>query len=158
MEMCDYTATAGFAHPFCIPPFFQLVFSTSARCLVSCLSSSALKAPPFLGSWASSPPSCLQVSIFNFLCSCYPENAVVRHRSSFLPSFPETDLGASYGTAKSTVGLCSMGVMHPSRVMKQLIAVIMAGILGIYGLITAILLISASTIPSCRSPSPPPEF
>jgi len=29
-----------------------------------------------------------------------------------------TDLGAAYGTAKSGVGICSMGVMHPGLIMK----------------------------------------
>lgn len=28
------------------------------------------------------------------------------------------DLGAAYGTAKSGVGICSMGVMHPGLIMK----------------------------------------
>ena len=29
-----------------------------------------------------------------------------------------TNLGAAYGTAKSGVGICSMGVMHPGLIMK----------------------------------------
>lgn len=45
-----------------------------------------------------------------------------------------TDLGAAYGTAKSGVGIASMGIMHPTEVMKNIVPVIMAGILGIYGL------------------------
>jgi len=28
------------------------------------------------------------------------------------------NLGAAYGTAKSGVGICSMGVMHPGLIMK----------------------------------------
>jgi V-type H+-transporting ATPase proteolipid subunit len=47
-------------------------------------------------------------------------------------------LGSAYGTAKASVGIASMGIMSPDDVMKQLIPVIMAGILGIYGLIVAI--------------------
>ena len=51
-----------------------------------------------------------------------------------------TDLGAAYGTAKSGVGVSSMGVMKPDLVMKSIIPVVMAGILGIYGLIVAVVI------------------
>lgn len=44
-------------------------------------------------------------------------------------------LGAAYGTAKSGVGVANMGVLHPDVVMKSIIPVVMAGVLGIYGLI-----------------------
>jgi len=50
------------------------------------------------------------------------------------------NLGAAYGTAKSGVGICAMGIMKPSSIIKGVIPVIMAGILGIYGLIVAIIL------------------
>ncbi|KAJ4456284.1 putative V-type proton ATPase 16 kDa proteolipid subunit [Paratrimastix pyriformis] len=50
------------------------------------------------------------------------------------------NLGSSYGTAKAGVGVCAMGVLHPQLVMKSTIPTIMAGILGIYGLIVAVLL------------------
>merc|ERR1712233_206776 len=50
------------------------------------------------------------------------------------------NLGAAYGTAKSAVGIASMGVISPNLVMKNLITVIMAGVLGIYGLIISIIL------------------
>merc|ERR1719271_1567414 len=51
-------------------------------------------------------------------------------------------LGAAYGTAKSGVGVANMGVLHAEMVMKSIIPVIMAGVLGIYGLIVAVLLAS----------------
>merc|ERR1712216_601774 len=51
-------------------------------------------------------------------------------------------LGAAYGTAKSGVGVANMGVMHSDMVMKSIIPIIMAGVLGIYGLIVAVLLSS----------------
>lgn len=50
------------------------------------------------------------------------------------------NLGASYGTAKSGVGISSMGVLKPELIMKSIIPIIMAGILGIYGLIVAVIL------------------
>merc|ERR1712006_72080 len=48
--------------------------------------------------------------------------------------------GAAYGTAKSGVGIMSMGVMRPDMVMRSIIPVVMAGVLGIYGLITAVII------------------
>jgi len=50
------------------------------------------------------------------------------------------DLGAAYGTAKSGVGVSSMGVMKPDLIMKSIIPVVMAGVLGIYGLIIAVII------------------
>lgn len=50
------------------------------------------------------------------------------------------NLGASYGTAKSGVGIASLGVIDSSKVFKALIPIIMAGILGIYGVICSVLL------------------
>merc|ERR1719440_1864571 len=54
-------------------------------------------------------------------------------------------LGAAYGTAKSGVGVANMGVLHADMVMKSIIPIIMAGVLGIYGLIVAVLLGSSIT-------------
>ena len=53
-----------------------------------------------------------------------------------------TCLGAGYGTAKAGVGVASMGVLAPGLVMKSIIPVIMAGVIGIYGLIIAVFLAS----------------
>merc|ERR1712110_119539 len=51
-------------------------------------------------------------------------------------------LGAAYGTAKAGVGVSAMGVQHPGLVMKSIIPVVMAGVLGIYGLIVAVIISS----------------
>lgn len=51
------------------------------------------------------------------------------------------NLGAAYGTAKAGVGIASLGVIDSSKIFKSLIPIIMAGILGIYGVIVAVLLI-----------------
>jgi len=50
------------------------------------------------------------------------------------------NLGSAYGTAKTGVGICSMGVLRPELIFKSVIPVVMAGILGIYGLIIGVLL------------------
>lgn len=45
------------------------------------------------------------------------------------------------GTAKSGVGIASMGALKPDLIMKSIIPVVMADILGIYGLIVAVILV-----------------
>ena len=55
--------------------------------------------------------------------------------------------GAAWGTWKSGLGLCSMGVNHPGGIIKNLVAIIMAGVLGIYGLIVAIIIAGGVTSP-----------
>merc|ERR1719197_372113 len=54
-----------------------------------------------------------------------------------------SSLGSAYGIAKSGVGIASMGVMNPNKVMKNIIPVVMAGILSIYGLILCVILYGA---------------
>ena len=61
-------------------------------------------------------------------------------RSMFRILIVIIDLGAAYGTAMSGVGICSMGVLKPDLIFKSIVPIIMAGILGIYGLIVAVIL------------------
>merc|ERR1711881_728700 len=51
------------------------------------------------------------------------------------------NIGAAYGTAKAGSGIASIGIWKPELVMKSLIPVVMAGILGIYGMIVSVILI-----------------
>ena len=51
------------------------------------------------------------------------------------------DLGAAYGTAKAGIGISTMGVLKPDLIVKSIVPIVMAGILGIYGLIVAVILI-----------------
>ena len=57
-----------------------------------------------------------------------------------------SNFGAAWGTWKSGVSVLHTGVRHPSSVMKNIIPIVMAGVLGIYGLIVAVIL--AESIPS----------
>ncbi|KIN05504.1 hypothetical protein OIDMADRAFT_16847 [Oidiodendron maius Zn] len=52
-----------------------------------------------------------------------------------------TCFGAAYGTAKSGVGICAMGVLRPDLIVKNIVPVIMAGIVGIYGLVVSVLIV-----------------
>ncbi len=58
------------------------------------------------------------------------------------------NLGAAYGTAKAGVGIGGMGVMRGDLVMRSLIPVVMAGVLGIYGLISSVIIIGKLSKPS----------
>lgn len=49
--------------------------------------------------------------------------------------------GSAYGTVKSASGLFSVGIMKPNMIMKGFFAIIMTGIIGIYGLVVSILII-----------------
>lgn len=50
-----------------------------------------------------------------------------------------------WGTWKSGVSLVNTGIRHPSSVMKNVIPIVMAGVIGIYGLIISVIL--AESIP-----------
>ena len=52
---------------------------------------------------------------------------------------PDVGFGAAFGTAKSSVGICSMGVMRPELIMKSMVPIVMAGIIGIYGVVVAVM-------------------
>lgn len=51
-----------------------------------------------------------------------------------------SNVGAAYGTAKAGVGVARLGVFKPEAIMKGFVPIIMAGILGIYGLITSVII------------------
>lgn len=72
----------------------------------------------------------------------------VPHHTPKLPrkTTAPTDSGAAYGTAKAGMGIGAMGVMHPELVMRNIIPVVMAGVLGIYGLIVSVILLGQSEI------------
>mmetsp|Transcript_121351 Transcript_121351/g.170613 ORF Transcript_121351/g.170613 Transcript_121351/m.170613 type:complete len:133 (-) Transcript_121351:296-694(-) len=53
--------------------------------------------------------------------------------------------GAAFGTYRAGVGIGSIGVTKPELIMKSIIPVVMAGILGIYGMIVSVILIQKVT-------------
>jgi V-type H+-transporting ATPase proteolipid subunit len=50
------------------------------------------------------------------------------------------DLGSAYGTAKAGVGVAHLGMIKHQLLMKGVVPCIMAGILGIYGLIVSVII------------------
>ncbi|CAE7154522.1 unnamed protein product, partial [Symbiodinium pilosum] len=67
-----------------------------------------------------------------------PIGSIARYSISW--ALVQMNCSQAYGTAKSGVGIASMGVMRPDMIMKSIIPVVMAGVLGIYGLITAVII------------------
>jgi len=51
-----------------------------------------------------------------------------------------SNMGSAYGTWQSGVSLVHTGIRHPSGVMKNVIPIVMAGVIGIYGLIVGVIL------------------
>lgn len=51
-----------------------------------------------------------------------------------------TCFGASYGTAKSSIGICATCVTRPDLLIKNIVPVIMAGIIAIYGLVVSVMI------------------
>ena len=56
--------------------------------------------------------------------------------------------GSAWGTWRAGLGVCNMGVHHPSGVMKNIVPIVMAGVLGIYGLIVAVIITQGVAPPS----------
>eukprot|EP01065_Artemidia_motanka_P034637 TRINITY_DN422_c0_g1_i1.p2 TRINITY_DN422_c0_g1~~TRINITY_DN422_c0_g1_i1.p2 ORF type:complete len:178 (+),score=50.24 TRINITY_DN422_c0_g1_i1:116-649(+) len=50
------------------------------------------------------------------------------------------NIGAAYGTVKAGVAVAYLGINAKQRVMRGIVPVVMAGILGIYGLIIAVII------------------
>jgi len=57
-------------------------------------------------------------------------------------------MGGAYGTAKAGQGVLAMGIRSPELLMKNIIPVVMAGGLGIYGLIVAVILNGKFSMPT----------
>ena len=58
-----------------------------------------------------------------------------------------SSIGSAYGMSKAGIAVCSIGIMHPHKLMKSLMPVIMAGMIGIYGLLIGIILVTTRVRP-----------
>jgi V-type H+-transporting ATPase proteolipid subunit len=58
------------------------------------------------------------------------------------------NFGSAWGTWKAGTGVCKMGVNYPSGIIKNIVPIVMAGVLGIYGLIVAVIITQAISTPS----------
>eukprot|EP00766_Chilomastix_caulleryi_P005420 gnl/Chilomastix_caulleri/692.p1 GENE.gnl/Chilomastix_caulleri/692~~gnl/Chilomastix_caulleri/692.p1 ORF type:complete len:185 (-),score=38.92 gnl/Chilomastix_caulleri/692:55-609(-) len=75
---------------------------------------------------------------------CTPQNALLSALGvAFAISL--SCLGSAYGTAKAGLGVIAAGLIRPATAMKNSLPVIMAGVLGIYGLITSIAITTSAS-------------
>uniref|UniRef100_A0A7S1Y4C9 V-type proton ATPase proteolipid subunit n=1 Tax=Grammatophora oceanica TaxID=210454 RepID=A0A7S1Y4C9_9STRA len=58
------------------------------------------------------------------------------------------NFGSAWGTWRAGLGVCSMGVNYPKGVIKNIVPIVMAGVLGIYGLIVAVIITQAIMPPN----------
>jgi V-type H+-transporting ATPase proteolipid subunit len=86
--------------------------------------------------WAARQLSCSRVRIIFLRTACETSTDLV---------YPSTGFGAAYGTAKAGVGVSAMGVLRPDLIVKNIIPVVMAGIIGIYGLVVSVLISNGLT-------------
>jgi len=84
------------------------------------------------------------VDLYSFAC---PASAPFFGYFGAASAMALANLGAAYGTAKAGAGIAGMGVSSPHLVMKALIPVVMAGVVGIYGLIIAVIISTKGTPP-----------
>ncbi|KAL7566140.1 hypothetical protein ACA910_003908 [Epithemia clementina (nom. ined.)] len=56
--------------------------------------------------------------------------------------------GSAWGTWRAGLGVCHMGIDHPAGIIKNIVPVVMAGVLGIYGLIVSVIISQAIAPPS----------
>jgi len=57
------------------------------------------------------------------------------------------NFGSAWGTWKAGLGVCGMGIQSPQLVMKNIVPIVMAGVLGIYGLIVAVIITQSISPP-----------
>lgn len=55
--------------------------------------------------------------------------------------------GSAWGTWRAGLGVCAMGVDSPKNIIKNIVPIVMAGVLGIYGLIVAVIITQAISPP-----------
>lgn len=70
----------------------------------------------------------------------YPQSASFYGSLGAVVSLVFANMGSAYGAAKAGVGVAYLGVSAPEKIMRGIVPVIMAGILGIYGLIVAVII------------------
>jgi len=77
-----------------------------------------------------------------------PSYAVILGYGGVTAAVVLSNFGAAWGTWKSGVSVIHTGIRHPTSVMKNVIPSVMAGVIGIYGLITAVIIAESIPRPS----------
>ncbi|EPY36801.1 V-type H+-transporting ATPase 16kDa proteolipid subunit [Strigomonas culicis] len=74
------------------------------------------------------------------LAVMYPQSAGLFGSLGAASALVFANMGSAYGAAKSGVGVAYLGITAPEKIMRGIVPVVMAGILGIYGLIIAVII------------------
>jgi len=69
-----------------------------------------------------------------------PNQAVLWGALGVVSALFFSNMGAAFGTAKAGVGIVEVTSIKPELVFRSIIPVVMAGILGMYGLIIGIII------------------
>eukprot|EP00756_Hemistasia_phaeocysticola_P025610 Hpha_TRINITY_DN16015_c2_g1::TRINITY_DN16015_c2_g1_i1::g.117061::m.117061/K02155/ATPeV0C, ATP6L; V-type H+-transporting ATPase 16kDa proteolipid subunit len=76
----------------------------------------------------------------------YPQSAYFFGAMGCASALVFANLGAAYGTAKAGVGVAHLSLVDHTKIMRGIVPVVMAGILGIYGLIVAVIINSSINV------------
>lgn len=98
----------------------KTLFTAAALLVVVCTAVSA------------ADPACLKLM--------YPQSAAFYGSLGCAVALVFSNLGSAYGAAKAGVGVAYLGLGAPEKIMRGIVPVVMAGILGIYGLIVAVII------------------
>ena len=89
-----------------------------------------------------------------YYCSdIYPQSAAFFGAMGAASALIFANLGSSYGTAKAGVGLAHLGIIQADRIMRGIVPVVMAGILGIYGMIVAVIINTSVELEQYKYPA-----
>ena len=70
----------------------------------------------------------------------YPQSAALWGALGATVALVFANMGSAYGAAKAGVGVAHLAITAPEKIMRGIVPVVMAGILGIYGLIVAVII------------------
>eukprot|EP01065_Artemidia_motanka_P036929 TRINITY_DN45001_c0_g1_i1.p2 TRINITY_DN45001_c0_g1~~TRINITY_DN45001_c0_g1_i1.p2 ORF type:complete len:200 (+),score=56.54 TRINITY_DN45001_c0_g1_i1:77-601(+) len=93
------------------------------------------------------------MSITPCTANVYPQSAFFWGALGCTCALVFANLGAAYGTAKAGIGVAHLSLVDAAKVMRGIVPVVMAGILGIYGLIVAVIIQSGFKMEKDQYPS-----
>ena len=88
--------------------------------------------------------SCSNMHWICFLVLGDPNDSLYFSTMGVVFALAFANMGSAFGTAKSGVGIVNVAVVKPELVFKSIIPIVMAGVLGMYGMIISILMKQSS--------------
>lgn len=78
-----------------------------------------------------------------------PNQAVAFGACGMAAALIFSNAGAAFGTAKAGLGIVEVAAAKPELIFRSIIPVVMAGVLGMYGMIIAIIMKGSSKYYTC---------